>query len=75
MSRALYRLIRWTIGADRTPGASPPIREVDCTSCMDKSEATTDQVAGDTWALGHTGETGHTGYREIVTAFLRTRPA
>lgn len=69
------RLARWTIGADRSEGASPPIREVECTTCPATSEPTTDQSAGDIWAIGHTGETGHTGYREVVTAFLRVAPA
>ncbi|MFF2522414.1 DUF7848 domain-containing protein [Streptomyces liangshanensis] len=65
----------WTIGADRSDGASPPIREVECTACHDASEPTTDQSVGDVWALKHTGATGHTGFREVVTAFLQVTPA
>ncbi|MGW7363059.1 DUF7848 domain-containing protein [Streptomyces sp. NPDC054841] len=65
----------WTLGADRSEGVSPPIREMECTTCMERSEARTGQLGPDSWAISHTGRTGHTGFREIVTAFLRATPA
>lgn len=73
--RSVIRMADWTIGADRTPGASPPIREVECTSCRERSDADTGQLGPDVWAIGHAGATGHTSFREFVTAFLRVIPA
>ncbi|MFJ2110652.1 hypothetical protein ACIOEX_01765 [Streptomyces sp. NPDC087850] len=75
VNRSTIRLAKWVIGRDKEEGASPPIREVECTTCMEKSPAETNQIDGDIWALQHTGRNGHTGYREIVTSFLRSRPA
>ncbi|WP_251021383.1 hypothetical protein [Streptomyces sp. ISL-98] len=72
--RSIIKKATWTLGADHSQGASPPIREIECTTCQDRSEASTDQLGPDSWALHHAGLTGHTGYREIVTAFLRATP-
>ncbi|NGO80290.1 hypothetical protein G6045_32210 [Streptomyces sp. YC504] len=75
--QAIVRLATWTIGPDRTPGASRPIRHVECTTCDDQSPAVSviDQATTDEWATRHAGATGHTGYRETVTAFLRVTTA
>ena len=74
-ARTIIKRAEWTIGADHTEGASPPIREIECTSCHERSEASTGQLGPDVWAIAHTGATQHTGFREIVTAFLRVVPA
>ncbi|RFU86077.1 hypothetical protein DY218_14340 [Streptomyces triticagri] len=71
MSRTVVRAARWTIGPDRTPGASTPVREIECTTCLNRSDPSDEQGGPDLWALGHAARTGHTGFREIVTAFLR----
>jgi hypothetical protein len=73
--RAVVKLADWTIGPDREEGASPPVRETECTSCHERSEPSNGQPGPDAWAIAHTGATGHTGFREIVTAFLRVTPA
>ncbi|WP_175412027.1 hypothetical protein [Streptomyces sp. TRM64462] len=74
--RTVIRQAEWTIGADSAEGASPPIREVECTTCHEQSELTTDQLAGDVWAMRHAARhDGHRSFREIVTAFLRVTPA
>ncbi|WP_327375666.1 hypothetical protein OG393_17950 [Streptomyces sp. NBC_01216] len=71
----VYRFADWTIGRDRAPGVSAPIREMECTTCLERSEPGTSQLQPDRWALAHAGTTGHTGFREIVTVFLRVTPA
>lgn len=71
MSRSVIKLATWTLGADASEGVSPPIREIECTTCMERSEPDTSQLGPDSWALRHAGLSGHSGYREIVTAFLR----
>jgi cytochrome c2 len=73
--RSVIKSAEWTIGADRSDGASPPIREIQCTTCHERSEPSTGQLGPDVWAIAHTGATGHDGFREIVTAFLRVVPA
>ncbi|WP_415949965.1 hypothetical protein [Streptomyces sp. KLOTTS4A1] len=67
----------WTIAADRTRGASAPLRHVECTTCGDESPtvAVTEQAATDSWAVRHAGAVGHTGFREVVTAYLRATAA
>lgn len=76
MSRTVFRRIRWTIGPDRTEGApQTPIRQHQCTTCGEQSAPSDSQADPDTWAISHTGATGHTGFREIVTGFLRVVPA
>ncbi|MHC0433290.1 DUF7848 domain-containing protein [Streptomyces sp. O3] len=74
-TNTVYRFADWTIGRDYTPGASPPIREIECTTCLQRSDPSVSQLPPDRWALTHAGATGHTGFREIVTAFLRVTPA
>ncbi|HET6359213.1 MAG TPA: hypothetical protein VFG16_34280 [Streptomyces sp.] len=73
--RSIIKRAEWTLGPDRSEGASPSIREIQCTTCHERSEASTGQLGPDAWAIAHTGATTHTGFREIVTAFLRVVPA
>lgn len=75
MTRSIIRPADWTLGADRSEGASPPIRLIECTTCDESSPASEGQMEPESWALKHAGSTGHRGYREIVTAFLRATPA
>lgn len=73
--RSVIKLADWTIGPDRSEGASPPIRQVECTTCGWQSQPSVRQLDTDTQSLAHAGRTSHTGYREITTAFLRVVPA
>lgn len=75
MSRAVITAALWTIGPDREEGASPPIRQAECTTCGWQSTASTRQEVTDLAAMEHAGRTNHLGYREVVTAFLRVVPA
>lgn len=52
---------------------SPPIFEVECTSCLDRCDASneSDSLKRDQWCIQYVRKTGHTGYREIRTGFLR----
>lgn len=61
----------WALGADTS--GSPQIFEVECTSCHDRCDPSNDEDSAerDQWCLRHARETGHTGYREIWTGFLR----
>jgi hypothetical protein len=71
MTRSIIRRADWTLAADRSEGASPPIRQIECTTCPEYSEPSTGQMEPESWALRHAGSTGHTGFREIGTAYLR----
>lgn len=74
--RSVIRNADWTIGLDRTPGASGPVYEVECTTCMERSDAADERTPPEDWALRHTGRnTRHRGYRAIITSFLRVIPA
>ncbi|MFF3326096.1 hypothetical protein [Streptomyces sp. NPDC002889] len=73
--RTVIKLADWTIGPDREEGASPPIRQVECTTCGWQSQPSVRQLDTDTQALAHAGRTSHPSYREITTAFLRVVPA
>ncbi|MFE7424432.1 MULTISPECIES: DUF7848 domain-containing protein [unclassified Streptomyces] len=74
MSKAI-RDTGWSIGPDRSEEASPPVRQVECTTCRERSEECTSQLGPDAWALRHAALSGHDGYRETVTALLRVTPA
>ncbi|MGW4032885.1 DUF7848 domain-containing protein [Streptomyces sp. NPDC004838] len=65
----------WAIGPDRSPGASAPMREIECTSGDGQSEACTEGLGPDAWAIAHARATGHSGFREITTEYLRVVPA
>lgn len=74
--RSVVKYAEWLLAPDRSQGASSPVREIECTTCGERSEASTGQLGPDSWALGHAGaHPQHTGYREITTAFLRVMPA
>lgn len=74
-ARSVIKFADWTISPDREEGASPPVRETECTTCGWRSQASVRQLDTDTQALAHAGRTSHTGFREITTAFLRVVPA
>ncbi|MBO0917730.1 DUF7848 domain-containing protein [Streptomyces laculatispora] len=74
--RSVIRMADWTIKVDRTPGASGPVYEVECTTCLEASDADERPRPPEDWALRHTGHNpGHRGYRAIITSFLRVTPA
>ncbi|MFD8632133.1 hypothetical protein [Streptomyces sp. NPDC059533] len=54
---------------DRT--GSEAIHEAECTSCLAGSGPADDDDGPAVWALRHARQTGHTGYRRIVTDFRR----
>lgn len=72
---SVIKMADWTISPDRSEGASPPIRQSECTRCGAVSEPSTIQLDTDRWALQHAASTRHTGFREITTAFLRVTRA
>ena len=49
--------------------------EVECRTCSEQSEPSSEQGDTDTWAITHTGLTGHREYREVTTSSLVTSPA
>lgn len=69
--RTVIKMADWTISPDPSEGASPPIRQTECTSCCAASEPSIIQLDTDRWALQHAARTRHTGFRETTTAFLR----
>ncbi|MER7723580.1 hypothetical protein [Streptomyces sp. NPDC096323] len=74
--RSVIRLADWTIGPDRAPGASGPVYEVECTTCMERSDADENRRPPEDWALRHAGRNpDHRGFRAIITSFLRVTPA
>lgn len=72
MARSVIRHVPWTIAADTSEGASPPLYEMQCTTCDESSGAAEDGGTPQQWALEHSGRTRHTGYRGIGTTFWRT---
>ncbi|MFJ2094738.1 hypothetical protein ACIOEW_36620 [Streptomyces sp. NPDC087901] len=74
--RSVIRLADWAIGPDRTPGASAPVYEVECTTCLETSDAYEGPTSPEDWALAHAGRNpSHRSYRAIITSFLRVTPA
>ena len=74
--RSVIKQADWILGVDRTPGAGGPIFELECTTCGEKPEPSSDKVTPEVWAMGHTGRnTTHRSFRSITTAFFRTAPA
>ncbi|MFG3140742.1 hypothetical protein ACGFZA_31625 [Streptomyces sp. NPDC048211] len=72
----MIRLADWMISPDREPGASRPVHEIECTTCMERSDADEERTPPEDWALRHAGRnTGHRSYRAIITSFLRVTPA
>ncbi|AKA06871.1 hypothetical protein SAZ_34035 [Streptomyces noursei ZPM] len=71
-----YAFAPWAIGPDRSDEETvSPLRQIECTTCREKSEADAQQFGSDTWAISHAARTGHLGFREVVTALLRVVPA
>lgn len=64
----------WALAADDS--GTPLIFEVECTTCHAACEASNDPESAERtrWCIEHTKSTGHTGYREIRTGFLRATP-
>ncbi|MFI8102186.1 hypothetical protein [Streptomyces sp. NPDC086023] len=50
---------------------SGPIVEVECTTCLKGSGAVDDELTVTAWCVAHARREGHTGFRRIVTDFLR----
>lgn len=74
--RTVIKLADWTLGVDRTPGASGPVFEIQCTTCHEAPEPTADPATQEFWALSHTGShPEHRSYRSVTTAFFRVSPA
>ncbi|MEE4494151.1 DUF7848 domain-containing protein [Streptomyces sp. BE230] len=74
--RSVVRHADWTIGVDRTPGTSDPVHEIECTTCMERSDAHGQRTPPEDWALSHAGRNpSHRGYRAIITSFLHVTPA
>ncbi|WP_445047560.1 DUF7848 domain-containing protein [Streptomyces drozdowiczii] len=74
--RAVIRHADWTIGVDRTPGASGPFYEVECKTCGEPSDAAEDRTSPEDWALRHAGRNpSHRSYRAIITSCIRVEPA
>lgn len=74
--RAVIRHADWTIASDTTPGASGPIYELECTTCLETSDASEERTDPEDWALRHTGSNpSHRSYRATVTMFFRVTPA
>lgn len=75
-TRSVIRFADWAIGPDREPGASGPVYEVECTTCLETSDAAEGPTSPEDWALRHAGRNpAHRGYRAIITSFLRVTPA
>ncbi|MFI8102785.1 hypothetical protein [Streptomyces sp. NPDC086023] len=55
--------------ADRR--GSGPITEVECTTCMEGSGPVGGELVVTAWCTAHARHAGHTGFRRIVTDFLR----
>jgi hypothetical protein len=73
--RTVLRYAQWLISRDTSEGApAEPLHEMQCTTCSERSAASSDVAAAQDWALQHSGRyPSHTGYRETVTRFWRTR--
>lgn len=72
MTWKTLRFVTWTLTAD--PDRPPPVRHITCKECGELSDKGTDRETPEMWALEHSGRTGHTEYRETVSADLITRP-
>jgi hypothetical protein len=49
------RHVPWTIAQDLSEGASPPLYEMECTTCDESSGAVEDGAGAQQWALEHSG--------------------
>jgi hypothetical protein len=69
------RAVVWALVPDPEEGASPPIYELECTTCLDTSAADEDAEVTRGWALDHADRNGHLGFRGVHTSFWRVLPA
>ena len=73
MTQSVIRFADWTITPDASEGVSPPLFEMECTTCPERSPASEDAGEAQDWALRHSGRhPSHTGFRGISTSFWRT---
>lgn len=73
MTRSVIRFAMWTIAPDPSEGASPPLYELECTTCPERSAPSEAAADAQQWALEHSGRhPTHTGFRGISTSFWRT---
>lgn len=73
MTRSVIRHVPWKIEPDASEGASPPLFEMECTTCPERSSASEDAGEVQDWALKHSGRhPSHTSFRGIGTSFWRT---
>jgi hypothetical protein len=63
----------WTLSSDVLGGG--PIVEAECTTCDDSSGAADEANRPEVWCLRHANQTGHTGFRMIITSFFRASVA
>ncbi|MGW2184703.1 DUF7848 domain-containing protein [Streptomyces sp. NPDC001719] len=68
-ARPVLRFADWRLRFDVT--GSPPIFEMECTSCDTSSEASEAPAVPQEWAMKHAGRTGHTMFRAVNTSFFR----
>ncbi len=67
--RSVFRFVNWVLLLDTS--GSPPIFELECTSCGTSSEAAGAPAEPQEWALKHASRTGHTMFRAVHTSFFR----
>lgn len=76
MTRSVIRHVDWTIRADDSDDAPPPLYEMRCISCGARSAPEEDGDDAQQWALEHSGRhPTHRTYRGIVTSAWRTTTA
>lgn len=75
--KRVFAFAEWTIGPERDDEGHvmAVMREVQCRTCEEMSESSTEWSVMDGWALRHAGLTGHRSYQEITTAALAVHPA
>ncbi len=67
--RSVFRFVNWVLLLDTS--GSPPIFELECTSCGTPSEASEAPDGPQEWALEHAGRSGHEMFRAVHTSFFR----
>ncbi len=68
MTRSVARFVTWKIQRDTAEGA-PPLFELECTTCLERSASGEDAGDAQQWALQHSGRApSHTGFRGLTTS-------
>jgi hypothetical protein len=67
--RALYKFVTHSISLD--PQAERDLDEMECTTCHLTSGVVKKLDDGRDWAMQHTGQTHHTGFRLTTTNHYR----